>query len=265
MPVAYKEFSQCCYWWHLSLLTVSWDFPSLVVVFSSCFYTILFVCLCFIFCYPIYSPSPLQPLLWPLFQCSIIPRFSLWSSLLHWEILSIPSTGKFHPLDFNYHFYAGISQLCVPALIFWGIFWHQQPILWFSRYQLDIQQSSSILALTTHSWIQSHRLRAWLPLLQMSAASPRPSGYKSEVSKLPLSSPIWFDTLLEWLIDPRGMLNLHLLLYYARRLKDSQMEELHKAGYGGVWSFHVLSGCTALLVSWCVRSPIKWIKSYYTT
>lgn len=121
MPRAYKEFSQCCYWWHLQLLTKCWDFPSLVF-----FFPLLFlyhsVCFCFIFCYTIYFPSPLQPLLWPLSQCSITPRFSLWSSSLHWEIPPIPSTGKFDPLDFNCHFYAGISQLCVPALTFWDIF-----------------------------------------------------------------------------------------------------------------------------------------------
>lgn len=260
MPTAYKEFSQCCYWWHLSLLTVSWDFSSLVFFPLLLPYHSVCLLLLYFLLYHLFSVTS-AALLWPLSQRSMIPRFSLWSSLLHWEI---PFTGKFQPLDFNYHFYAGISQLCVPALTFWGIFWHQQPTLWFSRYQLDIQQSSSILALTTHIWIQSHGLRAWLPMLQMPAASRRPSGYKSEVSKTPLSSPIWFDTLLERLIEPRGMLNLYLLLYYRRWLKDSQMEELHRAGYGGVWSFHVLSGCTALLVSWCVRSPIKCIKSYYT-
>ena len=96
---------------------------SLLLFFSPLlFLTILFVCFCFIFCYTIYFPSPLQPLLWLLSQRSITPKFSLWSSSLHWEIPPIPSTGKFHPLDFNCHLYAGISQLCVPALTFWGIF-----------------------------------------------------------------------------------------------------------------------------------------------
>lgn len=81
----------------------------------------------------------------------------------------------------------------------------------------------------------------------MPAASCRPSVAINQRFPRHLSPPpLGFDTLLEWLIEPRGMFNLHLLLLAIEDdLKDSQMEELYRAGYGGVWSFHVLSGCTA--------------------
>ena len=113
MPRAYEEFYQCCYWWHLPLLTKCWDFPSLVffpppLSIPFCLFAFaLFSAILFIFHH-----------LCSLFFDFYLNEASLLSSLFG----SLRCTGKFHPLDFNCHLYAGISQLCVPALTFWGIF-----------------------------------------------------------------------------------------------------------------------------------------------
>lgn len=160
MPRAYEEFSQCCYWWHLPLLTKCWDFPSLVffpppVSIPFCLFAFaLLSAVLFIFHH----------------LCSLFFDYYLnVASLLGSLFGPFRSTGKFHPfcpLGNSIHWILTVtSMLAFPSSVsqLWpsGIFfWRQQPILWLSSYQVDIQQSSSIPALTTHSWIQSHRLRA---------------------------------------------------------------------------------------------------------
>lgn len=107
--------------------------------------------LCLIFCYTIYSLS-LQPFfdLYLNVAC-MIPRFSLGP---------LCSTEKFHSLGNSTHWILITSVLAFPALCpssdLLGHFLTPTTNSLILQIPTDIQQSSSILALMTHIWIQSH-------------------------------------------------------------------------------------------------------------
>ena len=71
----------------------------------------------------------------------------------------------------------------------------------------------------------------------MPVSSPRLSpvllAFQLQIQRAPINPSLGFDNLLEWLAELRKVLYLLLQIYYKIQIRNSQIKEMHRAGYGG--------------------------------